>query len=264
LTRRFCNGLRRLSEKYQIGYLLLGKVERGIDVDISSEENIWRHSSKREDGGPAWRSNCMLSWAKSSLHCGYRFLSASKRCQSFRHVFGAFQWPCPYKPQLREFTGLRAWVEWIYSLLLRVEDRALRYKFQQNQLMPHPISRLFQRVDLNIFALRIKTDYIHFRGIEHGSRTCVFVYIHIIQYTQSDCWLPLLPASCWFLASLILLPWGWRRNIPPKYKLNFSGLYSALHRFNLYTVVVLGAGMAQSVQRLATSWTTEWSEFESR
>jgi hypothetical protein len=37
--------------------------------------------------------------------------------------------------------------------------------------------------------------------------------------------LRLLPASCWFLAWLILLPWRWRRHVPQKRRLTFSGLH---------------------------------------
>jgi hypothetical protein len=109
--------------------------------------------------------------------------------------------------------------------------------------MPHPISQLFQRIDLNIFALGIKTDYIHFRGIKHGSRTYVFVYINVTRHAQSECWLSLVPASCWFLAS----PWRWRRNVPPKYTLNFNGLYCALQSFGIYRLFLLN--LLQTVTR---------------
>jgi hypothetical protein len=32
----------------------------------------------------------------------------------------------------------------------------------------------------------------------------------------------LLPASCWFLARLILRPWRWRRHVPPKRQFDFQ------------------------------------------
>jgi hypothetical protein len=38
----------------------------------------------------------------------------------------------------------------------------------------------------------------------------------------------LLPASCWFLAGLTLRTWRWRRHVPPKRRLTFSGLYCVL------------------------------------
>jgi hypothetical protein len=34
--------------------------------------------------------------------------------------------------------------------------------------------------------------------------------------------------SCWSLARLILLPWRWRRHIPPKYLLTLNGLQSVI------------------------------------
>jgi hypothetical protein len=39
----------------------------------------------------------------------------------------------------------------------------------------------------------------------------------------------LLPASCWFLAWLILQSWKWRRNVPPKHELTFIGLHIPRH-----------------------------------
>jgi hypothetical protein len=34
-----------------------------------------------------------------------------------------------------------------------------------------------------------------------------------------------LPASCWFLACLILRPWRWGRHVPLKHWLTFKGLH---------------------------------------
>jgi hypothetical protein len=93
-------------------------------------------------------------------------------------VFEAFAWPCPYKPQLLKFTGLRAEFGWICPSLLRVEDRSFRYTFQQNQLMPLPISQLFQRIDLNIFCSRNKNRLYPFSWPQNtAAEHCVFVYI---------------------------------------------------------------------------------------
>jgi hypothetical protein len=58
-----------------------------------------------------------------------------------------------------------------------------------------------------------------------------------------------------------------------KVRLSFNGTVNALciyhHSIMIYRYCMLpefscGAGVAQSVQRLATGWTTEGSEFESR
>jgi hypothetical protein len=38
----------------------------------------------------------------------------------------------------------------------------------------------------------------------------------------------LLPASCWFLAWLILGPRRWRRHVPPKRRLTFNGLQGVI------------------------------------
>jgi hypothetical protein len=37
-----------------------------------------------------------------------------------------------------------------------------------------------------------------------------------------------MPASCWFLAWLILQPYRKRRHFPPKYLLTFTGLHGAI------------------------------------
>jgi hypothetical protein len=99
---------------------------------------------------------------------------------------------------------ITGWFEWIYFSLLRVEDRPFRYTFQQNQLMSHPISQLLQRIHLNIFALRTKTDYIRFRGMKHGIRTFDMRRVLAVVVT------------CWFLA------WSLRcgGNVSPKCTLN--------------------------------------------
>jgi hypothetical protein len=38
----------------------------------------------------------------------------------------------------------------------------------------------------------------------------------------------LLPASCWFLALLILRSWRWKRRIPQKHRLTFNELHSII------------------------------------
>jgi hypothetical protein len=52
--------------------------------------------------------------------------------------------------------------------------------------------------------------------------------LHLQSQRIGQAELCLLPASCWFLAWLILWPWRWRWYIPPKCRLTFSGLHSII------------------------------------
>jgi hypothetical protein len=45
----------------------------------------------------------------------------------------------------------------------------------------------------------------------------------------------LLPASCWFIAYLIFLPWRWRQHIPPKCQLSFNELHSIISQDSTLT-----------------------------
>jgi hypothetical protein len=46
---------------------------------------------------------------------------------------------------------------------------------------------------------------------------------------QFDCFACHL-LSRWFLARLILQPWGWRRHIPPKRRLTSNGLHGVIYQ----------------------------------
>jgi hypothetical protein len=63
------------------------------------------------------------------------------------------------------------------------------------------------------------------------------------------------PASCWFLACLILLSWRWRRRVPQKHRLTFNELHSVIsQKIQLFIATALGTSNP-------TSWQSIWVVF---
>jgi hypothetical protein len=63
-------------------------------------------------------------------------------------------------------------------------------------------------------------------------------------------------ATCFMLLSrfTFLRPWRWRRNVPPKYKLNFNGLYSALHSCEIDRCVLMCLLISVTRQNVQRCW----------
>jgi hypothetical protein len=63
---------------------------------------------------------------------------------------------------------------------------------------------------------------------------------------------PLLPTSCWFLARLIWL-WRWRRNVPPKRRFIFNGLYDVISQ-KTEIFIITAVWTSSPTRKLYSSW----------
>jgi hypothetical protein len=69
-----------------------------------------------------------------------------------------------------------------------------------------------------------------------------------------------LPDSCWLLAWLTLLLWGWRQYIPPKHQ----GTSTRLHRITSQKVVLSFCKCLHKSYTICNFCTTTWLQFDPR